>query len=821
MIQTVLDTESDLMLLTPEEISVLLAFQRLSANAQDLFVFLLIHPTWHRLPSLRLVEIPWGDLSCTISELARPLELAVAEFDCEDEVKPELASVKTEETPIDISSLPLPTKQEPLQHELPCKPEPVLDTIPGPSDADVKSEDVDTAAGPSALFPSHKPAPLPSSLCITDAGMTLRQLLEYMGPDEQRVIGKDLKIKPGKKKTDLIESILTFSSGQRTLEGYFGKGKAKAGTEKGNSQEARLRAMIMKKLEKLVRVNEEVFEIFRRVHIIYFRSTQFPIEIIPRPLRHLQRSYPEYIPTRRAEIWPHRAMLLEYEDALKADAVFDGVLPSPVAQDAQSPKGKLKGKTRAVDEEDDDAKAKERKAAALRKARATKTLFDEVFCRWSAHLGIKKQSAAAPTGLDRLEPGYALTRVLHKGVKALKALKKRRAEADVYEVLLDQRFWCSGLRGAWHIRKTAIHASRIKAHSGEGKNAIDASSGGIRDPATRLVYRHTLIKNLVRLQKRLQVPEDEQVSIPEASKVGKVVIEAVRVKTKDPKKNCNLWLTQDDEAVPIDTLVWQHYKEAGFPSISAGSCFFTTLFTLLFWDIIFMPVDGAFDTRFQTGPLDLCADTFRPSRASAINQRVSEIEAGGAAHYLKKHDAQYRPARPCAVGVRWDLCATQDLVGIVECVPPGPLALMCRMFCEDYAGACMGAPDLVAWDADASGGAEYKFVHIKGPGYPSRANQKAWRDVLARGGAEQEVCEVVERGKRKGKGKKKGEVDSDSEEDSGSEAEQEEDEEDELAESQDSQTQSQASASGSKKRARDSDDEDAYQPTRKRKKTGS
>ncbi|KAJ7706900.1 hypothetical protein B0H17DRAFT_1034785 [Mycena rosella] len=812
MVATVLDTKSDLELLTPTEIRVLSVFQSLSVHAQNLFVFLVIHPTWHRLPSLKLVEIPWGDLSCTIAELVRRIEPAEVKSETpETKVKPELADVcmKAEE---EMSLDPVYIKkEEALESESPSKMEPFAATFPAPSDADIKFDD----PGPSTFFPSRGLEAIPLSLCSTDSEMSLRELLEYMGPDEQRIIGKDLKIK-AKKKTDLIESILTFSSSQTTLADFFGKGKAKAGTEKPSSHEVRLRAMIMKKLQKLVRVNQDVYDILRLVHILYFRSTQWPAEILPRPLRHLQRNYPNYIRTRSTRIWPNRAMLIEYEDTLKAEAAIEGAFPSPDGEPTSPKTSKIKAKDRPV-EDDGEAQAKEKrekKAAAVRKAKADRKLFDELYARWTAHLGIKTGTAVtALPGFERFEPGYVLTRALHKGakvlkvLKALKVLKNRSAEADVYAGFLDQKYWCMGLRGPWHIRWTAINADRIKDAPDEGKSALEASKSGISDLATGSVYRPPLIKYLLQLQKRLQVPPEDQVDLSEGPKVPKVVLEAERI-IDEEKKKTSQWKGPDDEVVPIEELVSQHYKK-DFANVSTGTCFFTTLFTLLFWDIIFMPVEGAFDTHFQAGPLDLCDDTFIASRHDAITRRLAEIEDDKALCYLKRHDTEHRPGKSCAVGVRWDLCVRRDLVGIVQCIPGQTLAMICRMFCEDYAGACAGAPHLIVWDL---GNRDYKLVHIKGTGYSSRQSQKAWRDVLARlQSAEQQACEVVEFGKKKTKGKKKA---ADSDADSGSEEDELESEKEE-----DCGRRSQSQGRASKKRPHDSDEEDEYQP--KRRKTSS
>ncbi|KAJ6526283.1 hypothetical protein DFH09DRAFT_1371718 [Mycena vulgaris] len=802
MIATVLDTESDAKLLTHAEISVLLAFEGLSVHAQHLFVYLVLHPTWHRLPSLQLVEIPRVDLSCAIAELVRPIErvMVKSESDCEAQIKPEPADpwITLEEATTSLSS-GLVKKEEPFEDETFLRLESPLGATPSPSDADVKSF-VNAIAGPSTLFPPRGLEPSPSSLCITDSEITLRQLLECMRPDEQRTIGKDLKIKTGQKKFDLIESILSFSSSQTTLEGFFSKGKAKAGTEKPNSQEARLRTMIMKTLQRLVRIHEDVYDILRRVHLLYFRSTHFPTEILPRPLRHRERKYPEYTCTRDIAIWPDRETLLEYEDVLMVEAAFDGLLPSASSDPKPTTQKNVKRKDRPIDEE---VPVKDKKAEAVRKAKATKKLFDEAYSRWSDHLGLKSKDIPdmERPGLERLEPGYVLTRVLHKGVKAFKVLKKRRAELDVYEVLLEQPFWCRGLRGPWHIRRTRIHAGKIKDSPSEGKSAIEASKEGIIDPATGLGYRPALIKNLVQLQKRLQVPEEEQTTISEGTKVPKIVLEAMRM--EDEKNKSSLWRTTDGEVLEIDKFVSQHYG-FDFGSVTAGGYVFTTLFTLIFWDIIFMPVVGAFETHFQTCPLDLCDDTFVTSRMDAIASRLSEIEGGNAVHYLEKHDGQYREAAPRAVGVRWDLCSRKELISIVKLIPPKTLANICQMFCEDYTAACIGAPDLIAWDRT-----DYKLVHIKGPGYPSRQSQKAWQDVLARGCANQEVCEVVEPGKKK-KGKKKKSANSDSESASG-------DDEPESEEEDYGRAQSQAA---SKKRTRDSGEEDEYQPKNsKRRKT--
>jgi len=47
--------------------------------------------------------------------------------------------------------------------------------------------------------------------------------------------------------------------------------------------------------------------------------------------------------------------------------------------------------------------------------------------------------------------------------------------------------------------------------------------------------------------------------------------------------------------------------------------------------------------------------------------------------------------------------------------------MICRLFCEDYAGRSSGVPDLIVWNLDEH---LCKFVEVKGPGDRPQENQK-------------------------------------------------------------------------------------------------
>lgn len=92
----------------------------------------------------------------------------------------------------------------------------------------------------------------------------------------------------------------------------------------------------------------------------------------------------------------------------------------------------------------------------------------------------------------------------------------------------------------------------------------------------------------------------------------------------------------------------------------------TTIFALLFWDVIFADIPGAFETPYQSAPMDLTEDSFYCARKEMIEQRLSELREGKAREILERHDDKYRAKETWCVGVRWDLCPKQDLVEIVE-----------------------------------------------------------------------------------------------------------------------------------------------------------
>ncbi|KAI0647353.1 VRR-NUC domain-containing protein [Trametes meyenii] len=451
-----------------------------------------------------------------------------------------------------------------------------------------------------------------------------------------------------------------------------------------------------------------------------------------------------------------------------------------------------KGKRMTAEEEPGEVEGTVRE----QNARKVVMIYEAVYPQWVALVGTKPdvedgEAAERRKALQRFECGHILTRIVCKGAHALGLLKRHTEELALLDTLLAQTRWRRGRRGRWHERRALVLMHHLHgAAAGEPKEqrALDRRAlagvvAALEDADTHVVFRPMLERRLTRLERRLGVDGAERhVCTGGLEKADPVGVEGVRVykklvldeegrivkqsegdkkgaldrwvaveHTQKPKEEPrpekatgkSIWKGRDGEDVSVEMLALQHYEDRhGYQGFHCEGRIVTTLFGLLFWDIIFAPVPGAFETKYQAAPLDLAEDTFYYARQTLADARLAEIEAGRAADILERtHDAHKDVV---CVGVRWDMFTKEQLVGIVKCLRPRVLSVICRLMCEDYAGRTGGVPDLIVWNEERC---EAKFVEVKGPNDSLQENQKVWIDVLLQAGQPVEVCHVYEEGK--------------------------------------------------------------------------
>jgi Fanconi-associated nuclease 1 len=121
----------------------------------------------------------------------------------------------------------------------------------------------------------------------------------------------------------------------------------------------------------------------------------------------------------------------------------------------------------------------------------------------------------------------------------------------------------------------------------------------------------------------------------------------------------------------------------------------TTLFGLLLWPVLFHALPGAFETPYQTAPLDLGEDTFAPARAELLEQRLQDMcKTKVALQMLRETDARERDRQTWAVGVSWEY-GRDDLEEVLQCIGGTAISGICRMLAEEYRHRVSGVPDLM------------------------------------------------------------------------------------------------------------------------------
>ncbi|KAI9571252.1 VRR-NUC domain-containing protein [Boletus coccyginus] len=791
MIGTVIKEEKHL--LNDEEFALLAVFAHLSYNARFLMVKLLLRKqeTWHRLDTLKY-EAELGSVSAMVAAIDELCEVGPKPSDVGKEEEPEERGVV--DLLVDESVANSRTERDKL------------------ASVDIESQE--------------RLGNRPLALARSEREMDLRSLLECLRVDELKAIAKQLKLKPIQKKDDLIRDLLGVSSSQSTLTSFAcrdgvtqpkGRGyhQTKLSFPKLKPQKERLREIVLSRIVRCVRVDEEFFGVIHRVNLVYFRLAQYTPGILVAALltRFGKRAYPGYEYERTRNVWPSRQALLEYEEVLIVEGQIDTLLAGNVplfggrAAGSKTPAAKFlptpvtpgnvndNREGEGIEDEDTMPDVKPDNIR-VRGARMVKDIFERLYPRWQDVVKTKGEENSRAGGLERFHYGHVLTRIVCKCCTALGILGEHERELEVLEALLTQRRWRRGQRGRWHERRALILSTHFPRDEETTERAFDAVMEALIDPDTHIVCRPKLQRRLRRLENKLKIPVKERHTCDGIlADADEVVFEGVRLRhraaslkldrtgrcidaphqgnqnikryyspvitsvkpesgssaasasrsksSSDIPKGKSLWLGRTGEEVTVEALALQRYEEQGFKGVHCETRVIAMLFGLLFWDVIFESIPGAFETPYQTAPLDIAEDSFYHARKDLMEKRLAAIEAGKSADLIRNVDAEHRTSETWCVGVQWDLFSSEDLVDIVTCIGGKALSVICRVLCENYTFGTSGGPDLFLWNTEKG---TCKFVEVKGPGDTLQENQRIWIDILLKAPVAVEICRVVEQG---------------------------------------------------------------------------
>ncbi|CAK7214605.1 hypothetical protein SCUCBS95973_002203 [Sporothrix curviconia] len=510
-----------------------------------------------------------------------------------------------------------------------------------------------------------------------------------------------------------------------------------------------------------IRICPSVFKLFERVHLVFYRTTEWTEKSLTTIVlaKMSKRNFPDYIVTRTANIFEDRQQLLDFEAALRFQFRVDQIMTSDVG----------------LAKEDG--------------FREVIRIFGGIAKHWrelvrhEQLLNVELLDSGDGSYLRRFKTVHVFTRIAHYAAHCHGRLHEYAEEYALLQELLDQHLLHLARRGAWYQRK-ALLEERYMATAAPNRDCSDESQQkkywlrkaletceqALQDRDCHLIYHYDLQKRTLKLEKRLRIPRRLQHDFGHARLLApeEHFVEGMQFIKDDgilmhlPRMNSaghvdggvvssgsstkTIWLDERESAngtvveCSVEEMCLNDYRKRGWSGYHSEGGIVRTLFAYLFYDILFLFLPNVFQTAYQACPLDLHTDTFYASRASEINRRLVDIANGEAPRIVQKvHNAHFE-RRTCIVGLKWDF-PLEDVVEVAECFHGDALALVCRVFAEEYRQRGGGLPDLLLWRMRPK--PEVLFSEVKSANDRLSDTQRMWIHVLAGAGVRVAVCHAV------------------------------------------------------------------------------
>ncbi len=351
----------------------------------------------------------------------------------------------------------------------------------------------------------------------------------------------------------------------------------------------------------------------------------------------------------------------------------------------------------------------------------------DILHRWTSELKQSSYYESIRYFLRRHTPGWIYTKCLGILAELLERLRFYEKSTILYEMLLSQALFCHGKRGKWWERS----ALNLHKHLRRPDEALNICSEGLEDPHVRTDSRLALMRRKAKIEK------DESW---EEHPIEEIIIEGVLETTGSSGRKL-VFRINEDTTGSVEDLVLYHFSINGdWNGMHTESSVYTSLFTILFWDIIYHPVLDVFQSPHQTCPLDFYTDNFYPEREHLIINRLSHISREG---YWKDELVEGYNSHhgTVCVGVSWESYSLEDLWNVMRAVGGKALAVIFKSFAEDYKNHLSGMPDLILW-RDKDGFVEHMLVEVKSARDRLSDAQRHWSYIFSNAGVKMIVCKV-------------------------------------------------------------------------------
>jgi len=163
-------------------------------------------------------------------------------------------------------------------------------------------------------------------------------------------------------------------------------------------------------------------------------------------------------------------------------------------------------------------------------------------------------------------------------------------------------------------------------------------------------------------------------------------------------------------------------RSQGWMGFFAENHLWRALFGLAFWDVLFADIPGAFQHRFQNGPLDLGSAKFFVKRREAIETRLVELGtcADLSAALLAVAERKWGVA---SAFLSWRHLERTHLQAALARIEPTVLIEILRVMVQNPLAFDSGFPDLFLYRPESQ---QWQLWEVKGPGDTLRPEQEWW-----------------------------------------------------------------------------------------------
>jgi hypothetical protein len=230
--------------------------------------------------------------------------------------------------------------------------------------------------------------------------------------------------------------------------------------------------------------------------------------------------------------------------------------------------------------------------------------------------------------------------------------------------------------------------------------------------------RQQLLRILPRLRRKLGLPK---IALPVAPPVPRV----------------DLVLPFPEDGTTVEFAVRDHLSTEEAPAWYVENTLVNSLFGLLCWDAIFLPLPGAFFHPFQQGPADLHSADFVARRRNEFDACLAQLDSGAYVDTIRRrYRAKFGVQSPF---VAWDFLGEDLLEVALACLPAPHLRMWFERIMSDVKANRSGFPDLIQfWPTER----RYRMVEVKGPGDRVQDNQQRFFEYCIANGMPVAVCYV-------------------------------------------------------------------------------